>query len=88
MLAVASRTSMYSNVALGVVEAPVFRGSQTFSQARGHGIESSGLVGTAEEGGVKKGVGVPQGVLVGYDVAVQVWETQTKNFLRFGARRV
>ena len=52
MLAVASRASMYSNVALGLVEAPVFRSSQTSSQARGHGIESSGSVGTAEEGGV------------------------------------
>ena len=40
MLGVASRASMYSNVALGVVEALVFRGSQTPSQGReGQGIE-------------------------------------------------
>ncbi len=53
MLAFASRASMYSNVALGVVDAPVFRGSQTYSQAReGHKIESSGLVDAAQEGGV------------------------------------
>ena len=55
MLALASRASMFSNVALGVIETPVFRGSQTSSQAReGHGIESSGSVGAAEDGGVKK----------------------------------
>jgi hypothetical protein len=32
-------------------------------------------VGTAEEGGVRKGVGVPQGVLVGYDVGASMGDT-------------
>jgi len=82
MIAVASRASMYSNVAIGVVEAPVFRGSQTSSQDRGHGIESSGSVGTAEKGGVRKGVGVPQGVLVGYDVGASMGDTN-KEFPAF-----
>ena len=74
-LAVASRASMYSNVALGVVEASVCRGSQTSSQARGHEIESSGSVGTAEECGVRKRVGVPQGVLVGDYVGASMGDT-------------
>ena len=32
-----------------------------------HGFESSGLVGVAEEGDVRKGVGVSQRVVVGHD---------------------
>jgi hypothetical protein len=76
MLAFASRASMYANVALGVVEAPVIRGSEASSQAReGHEIESSGLVSTTEEGGLRKEVGVSQGVVVGHDVGAIMGDT-------------
>jgi len=81
MVAFASRASMYSNVALGVVKAPVFQGSQTSSQAReGHRIESNGLVGVAEEGGVRKRVDVPQGVVGGHDVGAIMGDTNEEVF--------
>ena len=64
-----------------MVEAPVFRGSQTSSQVRGHGIELSGSVGTAKEGGVRKGVCVPHEVLVGYDVGASMGDTNEEAML-------
>ncbi len=57
--------------------------SQTSSQVReGHGFESSGLVDTAEEGGVQKRVGVSQRVVVGLHAGARIGGTN-KEVLAF-----